>query len=84
MNRRETAIIGAAVRFIRRRATVHGKCGRVKMQQQHERWADAIAELVRRTPKGCRGCAYEDCQTGRCVDCARVANRTDNFRRKFV
>lgn len=84
MNRRDSAIIGAAVRFIRRRATVLGKCGRVKLQEQHSRWADAIAELARSVPKGCRGCAYENQQTGRCVDCARVANRTDNFRRKFV
>lgn len=84
MTRRDIAIIGAAVRAIRRRATILGKCGRTKLQQQHTRWADCINELVKRTPKGCRGCAYEHAQNGRCVDCARVENRTDNFRRKFV
>lgn len=82
MTRREAAIIGAAIRAIRRRATILGKCGRKKLQEQHERWADCIAELVKRTPKGCKGCAYENEQTGRCVDCARVENRVDNYRSK--
>lgn len=84
MNRREVSIITAAVRFIRRRSSVLKRCGHERQSEQFTRWADTIASLVRRTPKGCHGCAYEDSQNGRCVDCARVANRTDNFRRKFV
>ena len=84
MTRRDIAIIRAAIMSLRRQAAIYGKCGRVKIQEQYTRWADAIAELVKRTPKGCRGCAYEHGQNGRCVDCARVENRTDNFRRKFV
>lgn len=84
MTRRDIAIIGAAVRFIRRRAAVVGKCGHTAHGEKFARWADAISDLVKRTPRGCRGCAYEHAQNGRCVDCARVENRTDNFRRKFV
>lgn len=84
MNRREAAIIGAAVRFIRRRAAVFGKRGQTKFQAQYARWADAISKLLSMAPKGCRGCAYEHAKCGRCVDCSRVENRTDNFRRKFV
>lgn len=84
MTRRDAAIVTAAVKAIRRKATVFGKCGNPYFQKQYNRWADAISELVKRVPKGCRGCAYEHSQNGRCVDCARVENRTDNFRRKFV
>jgi hypothetical protein len=51
MTKRDIAIIGAAVRAIRRRATVLGKCGRTKLQEQHTRWADRISELVRVTSK---------------------------------
>jgi len=51
MTKRDIAIIGAAVRLIRRRAAILGKCGWTKLQEQQTRRADLIEELVRVTSK---------------------------------
>ena len=84
MNKRRSAIISSAVQALRKQAAVYGRLGHDKFSKQYSNWADEITELLKRAPKGCAGCAYEHAQNWSCVDCARVDNRKDNFRRKFV
>lgn len=84
MNRRDAAIISADIRENRNRSETCRKFGQVKRSEMYAGRAELLRKLIDAVPKGCHGCAYEHAQNGRCVDCARVSNRTDNFRSKFV
>lgn len=84
MTRADLSLARAGIMDHRRRAAAHRKAGRTQRAEQITRWADVLALLLRERPRGCHGCAYERERAGRCVDCARVTNRTDNFTRKYV
>lgn len=84
MTVRERAIITAAVRYLRTRANIMERCGNVPRAAQHNVWADSITALANAAPKGCKGCAYDGEQNGRCFACKRMKNRPDGFTRKYV
>jgi len=84
MNKHERRSLSAAARFLGKRAAIAYRCGHVATGDKYAKWSKLIQEALAMIPQGCDKCAYQNEQNGRCVDCCRVANRTDNFRRKYV
>jgi len=80
----ERRSLSAAARFFNKKAAIAYKCGSVSIADRFSKWARLIQAALAMIPQGCDKCAYQNEQNGRCVDCCRVANRTDNFRRKYV
>jgi hypothetical protein len=78
----ERRSLSAAARFFDKRSKIACKCGHVTIANRFAKWETLIKSALSMIPQGCGGCAYEHEQNGRCVDCRRVANRTDNYRSK--
>lgn len=80
----ERRSLSAAARFFDKRSKIAYKCGVLNIADRFAKWATLIKSAMSMIPLGCGNCAYEHEQNGRCVDCARVANRVDNYRSKYV
>lgn len=84
MTSSERRSLSAAARFFGKRAGIAYRCGHVATGDKYAKWSKLIQAALSMIPQGCHGCAYENEQNGRCIDCKRVTNRVDNYRSKYV